>query len=113
MLHLEAIVLGEEDIPITRLDALFGQPSQELENQPIAIIKKGDEELGVAVDAFLSTQEIVIKPLNKLVRENKYFAGTTIIGSGEVVLILDVANLMLSKRIATMDDAEIASSENA
>ena len=113
MLHLEAIVLGEEDIPITRLDALFGEPSLELENQPIAIIKKGDEELGVAVDAFLSTQEIVIKPLNKLIRENKYFAGTTIIGSGEVVLILDVANLMLSKRIATIDDAGIASLDYA
>lgn len=113
MLHLEAIVLGEEDIPITRLDALFGQPSLELENQPIAIIKKGDEELGVAVDAFLSTQEIVIKPLNKLIRENKYFAGTTIIGSGEVVLILDVANLILSKRVAAIDDAEIASPDYA
>jgi len=113
MLHFEAIVLGEEDIPITRLDALFGEPSLELEKQPIAIIRKGNEELGLAVDAFLSTQEIVIKPLNKLIRENKYFAGTTIIGSGEVVLILDVANLMLSERIATMDDAEIASPDYA
>ena len=66
--------------------------------QPIAIVKKGEEELGLAVDAFLTTQEIVIKPLNKLVRENKYFSGSTIIGSGEVVLILDVSNLMLTKR---------------
>lgn len=109
MLQFEAIILGEEDIPITRLDALFGEPSLELENQPIAIIRRGEEKLGLAVDAFLSTQEIVIKPLNKLISENKYFAGTTIIGSGEVVLILDVANLMLSKRIATEDGAEITS----
>ena len=109
MLQFEAIILGEEDIPLTRLDALFGEPSLELENQPIAIIRRGEEKLGLAVDAFLSTQEIVIKPLNKLISENKYFAGTTIIGSGEVVLILDVANLMLSKRIATEDGAEITS----
>ena len=52
----------------------------------------------------MPTQEIVIKPLSKLVRENKYFAGSTIIGSGEVVLILDVANLMLTKRTQMIAD---------
>ena len=98
MLNYEAIVLYEEHILITRLDGLFGAPALGLEKQPIVIIKKGDEKLGLAVDAFSKTQEIVIKPLNKLVKENKYFAGSTIVGSGEVVLILDVANLILTKR---------------
>jgi len=98
MLDFEAIVLDEEDIPITRLDLLFGAPSPALAKQPIVIVRKGDHNLGLAVDAFLKTQEIVIKVLNKLIKENKYFAGTTIIGSGEVVLILDVANLILTKR---------------
>jgi len=98
MLNYEAIVLNEEDIPVTRLDTLFNVPSLGLPRQPIAIVRKGAEQLGLAVDAFTTTQEIVIKPLNKLVRENKYFSGSTIIGSGEVVLILDVANLMLTKR---------------
>ena len=98
MLNYEAIVLNEEDILITRLNTLFDTPSLGLENQPIAIIRKGEEKLGLAVDAFSTTQEIVIKPLNKLVIENKYFAGSTIVGSGEVVLILDIANLILTKR---------------
>ena len=98
MLNYEAIVLNKEDIPITRLDTLFNVPALGLQRQPIAIVKKGAEQLGLAVDAFTTTQEIVVKPLNKLVRENKYFSGSTIIGSGEVVLIMDVANLMLTKR---------------
>ena len=98
MLNYEAIVLDEEDIPIARLDVLFEAPPSAHERQPIAIIRKGEERMGLAVDAFMNTQEIVIKPLNRLVKENKYFAGSTIIGSGEVVLILDVANLMLTKR---------------
>jgi len=98
MLNFEAIIFNEEDIPITRLDVLFGAPSLALERQPIAIIRRGEEKLGLAVDAFASAQEIVIKPLNRLVRENRYFSGSTIIGSGEVVLILDVANLILSQR---------------
>jgi two-component system chemotaxis sensor kinase CheA len=103
MLNYEAIILNEEDIPVTRLDVLFDIPSLGLEGQPIVIVRKGEERLGLAVDAFLTTQEIVIKPLNKLVRENKYFSGSTIIGSGEVVLILDVANLMLTKRTHSVE----------
>jgi len=98
MLNYEAIVLNEEDIPVTRLDTLFNVPSLGLPRQPIVIVRKQEEKLGLAVNAFLTTQEIVIKPLNKLVRENKYFSGSTIIGSGEAVLILDVSNLMLTKR---------------
>ncbi len=103
MLNYEAIVLNDEDIPVTRLDVLFDIPSLGLQGQPIAIVRKGQEKLGLAVDAFLTTQEIVIKPLNKLVRENRYFSGSTIIGSGEVVLILDVANLMLTKRTHSVE----------
>jgi two-component system, chemotaxis family, sensor kinase CheA len=98
ILDYETIILDEEDIPITRLDKLFDAPSLSLEKQPIVIVTKGLERLGMAVDAVLTTKDIVIKPLNKLVRENKYFSGSTIIGSGEVVLILDISNLMLTKR---------------
>ena len=93
----ESIVLNEEYIPIARLDALFGMAPRELDTQPIVIIRKGEEKLGLAVHSFLNTQEVVLKPLNKLVRENKYLAGSTITGSGEAVLILDVENLILSK----------------
>ena len=98
MLNYEAIILNEENIPIARLDRLFGAPPLGLTKQPIAIVRRGEAKLGLAVDSLSTTQEIVVKPLNKLVRENKYFAGSTIMGSGEVVLILDIANLMLTKR---------------
>jgi len=50
MINYEAIVLNEEDIPITRLDVLFDVPSLNLEKQPIAIIRKDSEKLGLAVD---------------------------------------------------------------
>ncbi len=98
MLNYEAIVLNEEDIPITRLNVLFDTLPLTYQTQPMVIIRKGEEKLGLAVDAFMDTQEIVLKPLNKLVKENKHFAGCSIIGSGEVVLVLDVGNLILSKR---------------
>ena len=98
MLQFEAVVLNNEDIPIIRLDVLFGKPSPALKIQPLVIINKGTEKLGLTVDAFLTTQEMVIKPLNKLIRKTNYFAGTTIIGSGKAVLILDVESLMITRR---------------
>lgn len=107
MLSYEAIVLNEENIPITRLNVLFGTRSLAFDRQPIVIVRKEEEMLGLAVDSLMTTQEIVLKPLNRLVRENKYFAGFTIIGSGEVVLILDVANLILSQRVPTITEKEL------
>ena len=97
-LEHEAIVLNGTDIPITRLHDLFDVPRRALEQQPIVIVRKGEELLGLGVDRLLTTQEVVIKPLSRLVRETRYVAGSTIVGSGEVVLILDVTNLILSKR---------------
>lgn len=102
MLNYEAIVLQEEDIPLIRLSVLFDMPSADFKNTleacPVVVVRKGADKIGVIVDSLMNTQEIVIKPSNKLLKENKYFAGSTIIGSGKVVLILDVANLVLIKK---------------
>jgi two-component system, chemotaxis family, sensor kinase CheA len=98
MMNSEAIVLDGEDIPLARLDVLFGLSGSSPAKQPIAVLRKGRDKLGVAVDALLTTNEIVIKPLNRLMLENRFFAGFTITGSGDVVLILDVANLTPSKK---------------
>ncbi len=98
MLNYEEIVLDQEDVPVTRLNQLFGVDTPALAKQPIVVVRRGDERLGLAVDNPRSTQEVVVKPLNRVVRENRYFSGAAMIGSGEAILILDVANLILSKR---------------
>jgi two-component system, chemotaxis family, sensor kinase CheA len=98
MMNFEAVVLAGEDIPMTRLHVLFDVKTPFVEKQPIVIVSKGEERLGLAVDELLGTQEIVIKPLHRFVRESEYFAGTAIVGSGEAILVLDVGSLILSKR---------------
>lgn len=105
MLDDEAIILNKEELPIIRLGVLFGLLPSALDKQPIVIVQDDKEKFGLAVDALMNVEEIVIKPLNKLVRENKYFSGCTITGSGEVVLILDVANLM-SQKITQIDKGD-------
>lgn len=98
MIDADAVILNNESVPVTRLDLLFKVKSQALEKQPIVIVRRGQDRLGLAVDSLMETQEIVIKPLHALARKNKYLSGSTIIGSGEVVSILDVGNLLLTKR---------------
>lgn len=97
-LNHESILLDGEDIPLTRLNLLFGAPRSMQEKQPVVIVRKGPERLAVAVHTLASTHEVVVKPVNTLLRDSRYFSGCTIIGSGEVALLLDAGSLILSGR---------------
>ena len=57
-------------------------------------VKKGDKLAGLVVDNLIGQQEIVIKSLGKYISSNKIISGATILGDGEVALILDVNTLM-------------------
>lgn len=93
---LDGIILDGEDVPLIRLGELFhkDEAMEPRENRQIVVVRDAHQQVGLVVDALLMTQEVVIKPLNRWLRENRYFSGSTIIGSGAVVLILDVASLI-------------------
>ena len=59
----------------------------------IAVLQADDLQFGLVVDRIHDTQEIVVKPLNKLLRGAGWLAGATILGDGRVALILDVLGL--------------------
>jgi two-component system chemotaxis sensor kinase CheA len=58
------------------------------------IVKKGDKEVGLIVDNLLGEQEIVIKSLGNFLKNIKFIAGATILGNGQVALILDINALI-------------------
>ena len=59
------------------------------------IVKKGDRLAGLIVDSLIGQQEIVIKSLGKYMSNNsKIISGATILGDGEVALILDANALV-------------------
>lgn len=93
-LNNEVIIFEEIEIPIIRLSEIFGMKSTYLDKQPVVIIQKNKKTLGIVVDSLISTQEVVIKPLSQTIRHNKYFSGAAVIGSGEMVLILDPVYLL-------------------
>lgn len=91
----EVIYLRGLVIPIVRLDKLLDCPEKEhtSENITVVVVKKGDNFIGIVVDNLIGQQEIVIKSLGKVIDSNKYISGATILGDGEVALILDVNSL--------------------
>ena len=55
----------------------------------IVIVKKGDRQAGLVIDELTGQQEIVIKSLGKYINKSKVISGATILGDGEVALIID------------------------
>lgn len=91
VIHLRGMV-----IPLIRMDKILDiEPLEEdPESLTVVIVKKGDKYAGLVVDNLIGQQEIVIKSLGKFIKNNKMISGATILGDGEVALILDVNALL-------------------
>lgn len=90
----EVILLRGQIIPLVRLAHSLGvSDSAELDAVQelyVVIVQSGDHRIGLLVDSLVGQQEIVIKSLGKILTGIKQIAGATILGDGQVVLILDV-----------------------
>lgn len=92
----EVINLRGEVIPIVRLNTLLDCKKVD-ENQDeltVVIVQKGERKAGMVVDKMLGQLEIVIKPIGKYINLHKIISGATILGNGDVALILDVNTLI-------------------
>ena len=91
----EVINLRGEVIPIIRLNEILDiESTQNADHNVAVIIRKGDKQAGLIVDEMIGQLEIVIKSLGKYMTDCKQISGATILGDGEVALILD-ANALL------------------
>lgn len=91
----EVINLRGIVIPLIRLNSVLDIESakQESESLIVVIVKKADKLAGIVVDDLMGQQEIVIKSLGKFISKSKIISGATILGDGEVALILDTNSL--------------------
>ena len=92
----EVINLRGTVIPLIRLTKVLDIESTRSpeDNLIVVIVKKGDKMAGLVIDELIGQQEIVIKSLGKYIKQCKFISGATILGDGEVALILD-ANALL------------------
>ena len=87
----EVIQLRGSVIPIIRLSDMLDAPEVERDNENliIVVVKKGDSLAGLVVDELMGQQEVVIKSLGKYINTSRIISGATILGDGEVALIID------------------------
>ncbi len=92
----EVIHLRGNVIPLIRLDKILDIEPKEKEDErlTVVIVNKGENLAGLVVDNLMGQQEIVIKSLGNYINNSKIISGATILGDGEVALILDVNTLM-------------------
>jgi two-component system chemotaxis sensor kinase CheA len=93
-------------LPLLRLRQLFeiqGKPGRQ---ENIVVVQYGGQKAGLVVDELLGEFQTVIKPLGKLFSHLRGISGSTILGSGEVALILDVPALV--QEVASGDMQRLA-----
>jgi Chemotaxis protein histidine kinase and related kinases len=94
----EVVLFRNTVIPVIRLDRVLDVPVSNEESKSktlkMVIVKKGDRLSGLIVDRILGQQEIVQKSLGKFLSGIKIITSATILGDGNVALILDVNSLV-------------------
>ena len=92
----EVINLRGTVIPLIRLDQILDVESnvEDQESLTVVIVKKGDKQAGLVVDNLIGQQEVVIKSIGSYINCSKIISGATILGDGEIALILEVNTLV-------------------
>jgi two-component system chemotaxis sensor kinase CheA len=93
---IEVIHLRDQTIPLLRLSEVFNMRKDRPDNEKyfVVIVSTGIKQVGLVVDSLLGQEEVVIKPLEDYIQENSGFSGATILGDGQISLILDVYELI-------------------
>ncbi len=102
-------------LPLLYLKEVFRLGDSERESGFVVVIQVGNQVFGAVVDGVLHTEEIVIKPVSSKLRHIAVFSGTTILGDGSVIMIVDpngVAQALgRAAQAAQADAAELKQSE--
>ena len=84
-----------EVLPLLWLRDVFDmQGESPVRRENVVIVKFGQTRMGIVVDQLMGEHQTVIRPLGKLFQALRGVSGSTILGSGEIALILDVAGLL-------------------
>jgi two-component system chemotaxis sensor kinase CheA len=86
--------LRGEVLPYLDLARFYGVERQESRRRSLIVVRDGAVRIGLVVDRLLGEHQTVIKPLAGIFSHLKALAGSTILGSGDVALVLDMQGLV-------------------
>jgi two-component system chemotaxis sensor kinase CheA len=100
-------------LPLIRLKDVLHLGQCDNENGFIVVMQAGNQVFGAVVDGVFHTEEIVIKPMSSKLRHIPVFSGTTILGDGSVIMIIDPNGVAQALgRVVIAGHAERAELEN-
>ncbi len=104
------LCLREKLLPIVPLAQLLGiadeGKEQKFDDALIVVLQVGNQLFGVVVDAVSHTEEIVVKPMASVLRQLPMVSGSTILGDGRVIMIVDPVGLA---KVAASPDETLGS----
>ncbi|HEY1058317.1 MAG TPA: chemotaxis protein CheA [Limnobacter sp.] len=86
--------LRGEFLPCVRLRKVFGSDAPKPKRENIIVVSSGGMKAGIVADQLHGESQTVIKPLGNIFEQNKAISGATIMGNGDVALIIDVPKLI-------------------
>lgn len=93
------VELRGQYLPLLKLGELIGiEKCAEVETGILIVVEADGNRVALLVDSLVGQEQVVIKSLESNFRKVDYIAGATILGQGQVVLILDVAGLVRSAK---------------
>ncbi|MEH6543955.1 MAG: chemotaxis protein CheA [Porticoccaceae bacterium] len=98
--------LRDEVLPLLHLRSVFDVNDADSRRENIVVISYADQQVGLVVDALVGEFQTVIKPLGKLFEGLSGISGSTILGNGDVALILDVVTLV--KQVVNRETKQVS-----
>ena len=96
-------------LPLVSLRELIGLgASDAAQSSNIVVCQIGDVPFGLVVEEVFDTQEIVVKPVGRLIKHLQAYAGCTITGDGRVIMILDTAGIASVAGVASNESRDEA-----
>ncbi len=96
----ETITFAGRTLALVRLARVLelAETGEEPMAKPVLVLSMGDQRMAFAVDAVLDEQEVLVKPLRRPLSRVRNIAGATVLASGEVAPVINVADLLKSAR---------------
>lgn len=83
-------------VPLISLNEVYGLPQHDADAYSVVVVRSGEKLAGLVVSELIGQQEIVMKPLGSYLEGIRAISGATILGDGQVALIID-SNALLRK----------------
>ncbi len=94
--HREVFVLRDEVVPLIRMTALLGgrpAPVDPNRGEAVLVCRVEGHTIGLVIDDFREGMDVILKPMTGLLADVGGYCGTTLLGDGRVLLVLDLKEL--------------------